>query len=254
MQHEDAATPPADFLCLISQQLMVEPAILVETGHSYEAANIRRWLDTRDTCPMSRQQLRSKQLVPNWNLKSAVVDWAASHAVSMPAAPTYTSMHNSIGGPSAVTAVAAGGSEPDVAAGADQRERPAAPNAPSAAAAGKGGPSAPSGELGQRKSNSDSPFILNLPSDFADKGAGRSSKSGAMRCTRTRWALGLSALLLIAAGVATGLGVNLTVGRNKQGERVSVDRFPSPEPRPDAVITHVCVQSSLLSSTVCCMV
>lgn len=52
-----APTPPSDFLCPISKQLMVQPVALVETGHSFEQAHIQRWLDTNSTCPVSRKQL-----------------------------------------------------------------------------------------------------------------------------------------------------------------------------------------------------
>jgi hypothetical protein len=215
MQHEDAAKPPVDFLCPINQALMVEPAMLVETGHSYETAEIRRWLDTHDTCPISRQKLRSKQLVPNLSLKRAIADWAASHGVSMPAAPTYISMHHSIG-----SQAPAGGFGSDVAAAADQRtaQRSAGSKALTAAAAGKGGLSARSGELGRHESDSESPIVVNMPGALANTGAGGGRRGGAIRCTRTRWALALVALLLVAAGIAAGVGIYFTLGRNKQGE------------------------------------
>jgi hypothetical protein len=209
LQPEGAATAPADFLCPISQQLMVEPALLVETGHSFEATNIRRWLDINNTCPISRKQLHSKQLVPNLSLKRAIADWAACHGVIMPAAPTYASMHSS-------SLSAAKGSAADAAAAADQHEAQArASDAASAAASlGATGLTQP-GQPGHGQSQG--PFVVSLPGALSLKGAGRRGSGGGLRCTRTRWALGIAAALLVVAGIGAGVGVYLTVGRNKQG-------------------------------------
>lgn len=86
--------PPKEYLCPISQQIMINPVLLVETGDSYEAANITRWLDTHSTCPLTGQQRQSKQLSKqlssNRALKNLIADWAAAHGFVLPAAPTYT--------------------------------------------------------------------------------------------------------------------------------------------------------------------
>lgn len=90
LQPDSAATPPPDFLCPISKQLMTDAVILVETGHSFEAANIQRWLDMNDKCPMTGQKLQSKQLISNYTLKGVIADWATSHGITLPSAPVYT--------------------------------------------------------------------------------------------------------------------------------------------------------------------
>lgn len=86
---EDA---PPDYLCPISKQLMVQPVMLVETGHTYEAASIHKWLATHDVCPLNGRKLINKQTTPNYALKRLIADWAAAHSITLPPA---ASMHSS---------------------------------------------------------------------------------------------------------------------------------------------------------------
>jgi hypothetical protein len=99
--------PPKEYLCPISQQIMINPVLLVETGDSYEAANITRWLDTHSTCPLTGQQLQSKQLSSNRALKNRIADWAAAHGFVLPAAPTYTPVLSGSISPATTAAAAA---------------------------------------------------------------------------------------------------------------------------------------------------
>jgi hypothetical protein len=69
---------------------MINPVVLFETGHSYEAANITRWLDMHSTCPLTGQKLQRKQLGTNRTLKNVIANWAAAYGIVLPAAPTYT--------------------------------------------------------------------------------------------------------------------------------------------------------------------
>jgi hypothetical protein len=82
--------PPAEYLCPISRQIMVNPVMLTKTGHNYEAASISRWLDLHDTDPMSGQLLHSKQLSSNRAIENLITDWAAAHGIVLPSAPMYT--------------------------------------------------------------------------------------------------------------------------------------------------------------------
>jgi hypothetical protein len=68
---------------------MLEPLLLVETGQSYEGANIRRWLDTHSTCPLTSKKLSCKMLAPNHALRSIIHQWADEHGVQLPAAPKH---------------------------------------------------------------------------------------------------------------------------------------------------------------------
>lgn len=78
-----APTPPQEYTCPISKELMTDPVLLVETGHTYEAANITRWLRTRNTCPLTGQQLDSQQLAPNHSLRKVIHEWADSAGIPM---------------------------------------------------------------------------------------------------------------------------------------------------------------------------
>ena len=45
--------PPNSFCCLISQELMVDPVIVVASGHTYERAHIAAWFRTNATDPVT---------------------------------------------------------------------------------------------------------------------------------------------------------------------------------------------------------
>lgn len=167
-------TPP-DYVCPISRQVMVEPVMLVETGHTYEAAAVQKWLDAKSVCPVSGQKLRSKQTMPNYALKRVIADWAAVHGVTLPPAPTYSDV-NTYRSHSEWSAVAAAVSMQDNGS--------------------FGAPSAPSAAVGID--------IDDIPRSKSSSSAGKLP----LRCTRTRWALAAGALLLSVA-LAIGLGVGL---------------------------------------------
>jgi hypothetical protein len=84
-----AAQVPGAYLCPISKEIMVEPLLLVETGQTYEGANIRHWLETHSTCPLTSNQLSCKQLAPNHVLRGIIQQWAAEHGVQLPAVPKH---------------------------------------------------------------------------------------------------------------------------------------------------------------------
>jgi hypothetical protein len=41
-------------------------------GHSYEEANIQRWLSNNDKSPLTNLRLEHKTLTPNHNLQNAI--------------------------------------------------------------------------------------------------------------------------------------------------------------------------------------
>merc|ERR1719221_1167848 len=65
---------PASFNCLISQQCMHDPVVLVD-GHTYERRHIERWLQEHTTSPVSGQQLARMDLIPNLTLRSAIDEY-----------------------------------------------------------------------------------------------------------------------------------------------------------------------------------
>ena len=63
-----AAAPSADLpdevLCPLTHELMVDP-VITALGQTYERAMIERWLEKRDTDPLTGEKLPHKALVPN---------------------------------------------------------------------------------------------------------------------------------------------------------------------------------------------
>jgi hypothetical protein len=90
---------PDSFRCPITQEVMVDPVMVAETGHTYERAAILRWLGTnrfpaqftrlpahrwqtecvglcaRSTDPRTNVRLTTKLLVPNHGLRATIEDF-----------------------------------------------------------------------------------------------------------------------------------------------------------------------------------
>lgn len=68
--------PPPDlmFICPITQEVMSDPVIAPD-GNCYERSAIEQWLATHDTSPMTNQRLPAKNLIPNHQLRSAIMEW-----------------------------------------------------------------------------------------------------------------------------------------------------------------------------------
>ncbi|KAL9657184.1 hypothetical protein ABK040_011406 [Willaertia magna] len=60
------------FNCPISQQLMIDPVMIPETGQTYDRKLIELWLQRQNTCPSTGIKLKSKTLTPNYIAKSAM--------------------------------------------------------------------------------------------------------------------------------------------------------------------------------------
>jgi hypothetical protein len=63
---------PDALRCPITQDVMVDPVMVTETGHTYERSAIEQWLRTRNTDPTTNVQLTSKTLIPNHSLRSTI--------------------------------------------------------------------------------------------------------------------------------------------------------------------------------------
>lgn len=70
---------PAYLCCPITQEIMKEPVLLVETGQTYEKSVIEEWLKNHDTCPITGVVLKSKATVVVYALKQAIAEWKAKH-------------------------------------------------------------------------------------------------------------------------------------------------------------------------------
>jgi hypothetical protein len=65
---------PHDFICPISQCMMIDPVITVN-GTTYERKFIEEWLQHHDTDPLTNEKLPSKMLITNRSLRSLIQDW-----------------------------------------------------------------------------------------------------------------------------------------------------------------------------------
>ena len=66
--------PPADFICPITTEIMVEPVVAAD-GQSYERTAIERWLATKSTSPLTGGELEHSILIPNHNLRRTIREW-----------------------------------------------------------------------------------------------------------------------------------------------------------------------------------
>ena len=76
-----AVTPPGEYTCPISCELMVDP-VFTATGQTYERECIVRWLRTKQTDPISNAKLPNKKLVPNISLRGLILQWREVHPES----------------------------------------------------------------------------------------------------------------------------------------------------------------------------
>jgi len=65
---------PSSFYCPIAQQCMSDPVMLAD-GHSYERADIERWLCNHATSPVSGVQLPHRTITANHALRNAIEEY-----------------------------------------------------------------------------------------------------------------------------------------------------------------------------------
>ncbi|KAL3521394.1 hypothetical protein ACH5RR_019543 [Cinchona calisaya] len=66
--------PPNMFICPILKELMDDPCVAAD-GYTYDRKAIEEWLEKNDTSPMTNLQLPHKNLLPNYTLLSAIMEW-----------------------------------------------------------------------------------------------------------------------------------------------------------------------------------
>ena len=70
---------PEEFLCPITQEIMVDP-VMSRYGQSYERTAIIEWLASgTTTCPMTRQPLLLSNVVANHRLRAQIEGWRKLH-------------------------------------------------------------------------------------------------------------------------------------------------------------------------------
>ena len=65
---------PNEYICPISQKLMINPVTTL-VGNTYEEEYIKKWLENHDTDPLFNETLKNKNLIENKGLKETISDW-----------------------------------------------------------------------------------------------------------------------------------------------------------------------------------
>ncbi|GAV75702.1 Pkinase domain-containing protein/Usp domain-containing protein/U-box domain-containing protein [Cephalotus follicularis] len=67
-------TPPNHFICPILKDVMNDPCVAAD-GYSYDRKAIKKWIEDNDNSPMTNLSLPNKNLLPNYTLLSAIMEW-----------------------------------------------------------------------------------------------------------------------------------------------------------------------------------
>ena len=100
----DRQEPPDAFCCPIGMDIMVDPVFLIETGHTFERANIEAHLARSNIAPLAGVQLQSKKLMPNHALRHAIEAYLGESAQAPPSAPGAAAADSGFLGPPPATA------------------------------------------------------------------------------------------------------------------------------------------------------
>ncbi|GLT39851.1 hypothetical protein SLA2020_140180 [Shorea laevis] len=68
------STPPNHFICPILKDVMNDPCVAAD-GYTYERKAIERRLEQNDRSPITNLTLPNKDLLPNYNLLRAIMEW-----------------------------------------------------------------------------------------------------------------------------------------------------------------------------------
>ena len=71
---EEAAEPPSELMCPITNEIMEDP-VFTEDGQTYERVAIERWLSMNDTAPLTGQKLANRNLTPNVMARGMCMRW-----------------------------------------------------------------------------------------------------------------------------------------------------------------------------------
>ncbi|XP_020873273.1 U-box domain-containing protein 35 isoform X2 [Arabidopsis lyrata subsp. lyrata] len=69
--------PPTHFICPLLKDVMNEPCVAAD-GYTYDRRAIEEWLEEHDTSPMTDSPLHSKNLLPNYTLYTAIMEWRST--------------------------------------------------------------------------------------------------------------------------------------------------------------------------------
>ncbi|KAL0891009.1 hypothetical protein Bca101_014992 [Brassica carinata] len=66
--------PPNHFLCPLLKDVMNEPCVAAD-GYTYDRHAIEEWFEKHDTSPMTDSPIKNKDLLPNYTLYTAIMEW-----------------------------------------------------------------------------------------------------------------------------------------------------------------------------------
>eukprot|EP01024_Parvocaulis_polyphysoides_P056018 TRINITY_DN5822_c2_g1_i1.p3 TRINITY_DN5822_c2_g1~~TRINITY_DN5822_c2_g1_i1.p3 ORF type:complete len:246 (-),score=14.97 TRINITY_DN5822_c2_g1_i1:677-1345(-) len=72
---------PDRYKCPITREIMKEPVLLLETGHTFEKEAIDLWLRDHATCPVTNQPLRKLDTAPVLALKQEILEYQQKHGL-----------------------------------------------------------------------------------------------------------------------------------------------------------------------------
>ncbi|KAK6791805.1 hypothetical protein RDI58_010886 [Solanum bulbocastanum] len=80
-------TPPPEYLCSLSRQLMKDPVVLA-SGWTYDRPFIERWFKIGNrTCPETKEVLSNLDLIPNLLMRELIALWCKEHGIELPGPP-----------------------------------------------------------------------------------------------------------------------------------------------------------------------
>ena len=71
---------PHAFVCPLTFEIMHDPVLLVGDGQTYERAEIERWLQTKQTSPMTNAKLTTTLIAPNVALRGLIIEFREAHS------------------------------------------------------------------------------------------------------------------------------------------------------------------------------
>ena len=100
---------PPDFLvCPITQELMTDPVFTAD-GHTFERSAITAWLSNNDTNPMTGDNMKNKDLIPNFAIREACDAYRQKHPDNLDSIKRYNSALSNISGGNGATQQASTG-------------------------------------------------------------------------------------------------------------------------------------------------
>ncbi|KAL0738944.1 hypothetical protein Bca4012_015154 [Brassica carinata] len=69
--------PPNHFICPLLKDVMNEPCVAAD-GYTYDRHAIEEWFEKHDTSPMTNSPLNNMDLLPDYTLYTAIMEWRSS--------------------------------------------------------------------------------------------------------------------------------------------------------------------------------